>query len=914
MTASSAARLRVQTLGVPHVWSAGTPCALSGKSMALLVYLALEGTVHRDILTELLWTDKAGQGARSNLRQELYRLRGKLGGEWLRFEGEWITLCGADVDLLDLRAHLRAGRWQAAAELVGGEFLPGLEPPAAEGFGEWREQQAAQAREDSLKALSAWADELERRGEYRAALAVHGRACALDDLAEAHHQAAIRLLLVLGEREAALERYHKFAALLRRELGALPGEDTQALARLAQGAPSTDAPLPLSGREDALYALSKARVALVLGDAGVGKTRLVSAFALQPGLTLHGLADLSGIPYAPLAEALSQRVDRWPPPGSLARRALLRLLPGEGAAHAPEDAAPLPEDRALFVRLLSEALGTVLGGELLVVEDLHWLDPGTLDVVVHHLRHTPGRVVLTARPEELARRSDFTAVLGGLERDRLLTRVPITELDEEQLRALLRALVGHDAPLFSQRLYRATAGHPLFILETLRDLRERGELRQVEGRWQTPYDESTVDYAEILTPPSVSAAIHERLARLGKGARRALQAAALSSEALSAAQIAEVSGLSEWDTVEALEEAQAARLMTLRGAGYMFGHELYRHATAREVVGARRQVLHRALARVLERSGVQPAQVAEHLEEAGEHAAAWRRWKEAAQNAARLFAHDKASEYFRRALACSPGEAEAFDMLAEQVELLRHIDDQPARLLALTRMRELAGQLGDPERQAEAAARFASYYTEQDEYASAVSMALSTLETVQAASPGRRAALLLEAGAALACQERHPEALSVLERALALTQPNTPQHANVLYWMGHCAAQQGDWPAAALHYAAAMCGLPAHRLTRGRILTLWQLGRVQTRLRAWSAARDHLTQASREALKLGSAPLQVLCLTALGQLHLDEGDVSAARQLAGEAQRLEVHDSEGQEELDRLLARLATLPTDVTPA
>ncbi len=897
----SGVRLRVQTLGVPHVWSGDAACLLSGKSMALLVYLALEGAVHRDVLTELLWTSKAGQSARGNLRQELYRLRGKLGGEWLRLEGEWITLCGAEVDVLVLREHLRAGRWQAAAELAGGEFLPGLEPPTAEGFGEWREQQAAQAREESLKALSAWAGELERRGEYRAALALHERACSLDDLRERHHQAAMRLLLVLGEREAALERYRKLADVLLREVQARPSEETQALARLAQAPERTDAPLPLSGREDALYALSKARVALVLGDAGVGKTRLITAFAPQPGLTLRGLADLSGIPYAPLAEALSQRAECWPPPGSLARSALLRLLPGEGAPDAP----PLPEDRALFVRLLSEALGSVLGGEMLVVEDLHWLDPGTLDVVAHHVRHAPGRVLLTARPEDLRRRGDLDAVLGGLDHDQLLTRVPIAELSEEQLRGLLRRIVGHDAPLFSQRLYRATAGHPLFILETLRDLRERGELRQVGGQWQTPYDESTVDYAEILTPPSVSAAIHERLSRLGEGARRALQASALSSEALSAGQIAEVSGLSEWNAVEALEQAQASRLITLRGEGYVFGHELYRRATAREVSGVRRQVLHRALARVLERSGVQAAQIAEHLEAAGEHAEAWKRWREAAQSAARLFAHEKASEYFRRALACSPGEADAFDMLAEQVELLRHIDDQPARLAALSRMRDLAEHLGDPERRAEAGARLASYCTEQDDYAAAVSTALGTLESVQAlASPERRAALLLEAGAALACQQRTEEALGALRRALALTGPGGARHANVLYWMGHCASEQGEWSAAAGHYRAALLGLTPGRLTRGRVLTLWKLGLTELVLGECGAAREHLLQAKDEAGILASAPLQVLCLTALGQVHLKEGDEVAARELAGQAQRLGAHDSEGAQALAELLARL----------
>ena len=921
-TAFSTPTLLVQTLGPPQVRVAGGPCALSGKSLALVVYLALEGPVHRDLLTELLWTEKAGQGARSNLRQELYRLRGKLPSGWLNLEGEWAELRGAEVDALKLRAHLTAGRWEAAAAQVGGEFLLGLTPPAADGFSEWREQQAVQWREESLRALSGWAAELEGRGEYRAALAVHERACALDEFSEAPHQGIIRLRLVLGEREAALQHAHQFSALLRRELGTAPSQATQRLTELAQ-TPPTAAPLPLAGREDALYTLSHARLSLILGEAGTGKTRLCAAAAPNPGLTLRGLADLSAIPYAPLAEALSAHSPRWPPPGSLARSALMRLLPGQDAGSAP----PLPEDRALFVRLLAEALGAALGGGTLVVEDLHWLDSGTLDVVAHHIRHhagdpAAGPIILTARPEELQTRADLKARLDALDRDQPLTRVPIAELSEPQLRRLVEQMIGHDAPLFSQRLYRATAGHPLFILETLRDLRERGELSQIDGLWQTPYDDSTVDYAEILTPPSVQAAIHERLARLGEGSRRALQAAALSSEALSAAQIAEVSGLSEWNTVEALERAQDARLITAAGGTYSFGHELYRRATAAGVRGARRQTLHRSLAHMLEKTGAQPARVAEHLEAALERRAAWPKWREASVRAAQLFAYQEASGYLRRALACHPPDADAFDLLTEQVELLRHADDQAGRLEALDRLRALADALGDPERQAEAAVRFASYCTEQDDYAGAVQTALMTLAAVQdMLSPARQAALLLEAGAALACQNLHTEALARLGQALALTPCTSsapPQirarHANILYWMGHCAGQQGELHAAAQHYRSALLSLPPSRLTRGRVLTLWKLGQLETDLGEWSAALEHLSLAEHESRTLDSPPLRLLGLTALGEWHLAQNHHREALLMADAAQQLSIHthDSEGQEALTHLLTHLRT--RGLTPA
>ncbi len=897
------APLFLQTLGVPHVWVSGQAQALSGKSMALLMYLALEGPVHREVLTELLWTDKAGQGARGNLRQELYRLRGKLPGLALSVDGDWIGLSGAEVDLRQLRTHLEAGRWQQAAELVGGEFLLGLSPPAAEGFDEWREQQAGQSREDSLRALGEWAAELERRGDYRAALGVHDRACSLDDLSERHQAAVIRLLLALGQREAARARAERLEQLLRRELGVAPGPETRALIELSH-APPSQAALPLTGREEALYALSGSRVTLIVGEAGVGKTRLAQAAVARPGLTVQGLADLSGIPYAALAEALGSLPQAWPLPGTPERRALARLLP-----HTGEAEQPIAEDRALFVRLLSQVLSAALSGAVLIVEDLHWLDSGTLDVVAYLIRHTSSRVILTARAEELRERRELTGVLDALSRDQLLVRLPIADLSESQLGQLIAAIIGHPAPLFSQRLYRATAGHPLFVLETLRDLRERGELRQVGGLWQTPYDELTLDYAEILTPASVSAAIDERLSRLGEGTRRVLQAAAASSEALSAAQLAEVSGLSEWDAVAALEQAQAARLMTAQHDTYVFGHELYRRATVVGVSGARKQTLHRALAGVLARAGAQPARVAEHLEQAGERTLAWPQWREAARRAAQLFAHAEALSYLRRALACSPADTDAFDLLAEQIDLLRHTDDQSARLAVLEQMQSLAASLGDPERQAEAAARFASYLTEHDDYAGAVRTALDTLSAVaERASPERRAALHLEAGAALACQGEFAAALNALEQALRLSPAATPRRANVLYWMGHCAEQSGDLSGAAAHYLTALLGLPPQRLTRGRVLTLWKLGQVQIRLGQFAEARRHLSLAETEASTLDSAPLRLLCAAALGHLALSEGRTDEARRWAERARQLGSHDSEGQGELARLDERLARLP------
>jgi DNA-binding SARP family transcriptional activator/Tfp pilus assembly protein PilF len=907
-----AAVLRLQSLGAAQVWAGDQPLALSGKSLALLMYLAIAGRSHRGALAELLWTDKAAHGARGNLRQELYRLRGKLPEGALHLEGEWVSLSErCEVDVLRFRAHLADGHWAEAAALACADFLPNLNPPDAEGFNDWQGAQSEQLRDESLRALHDWAAKLEADGQYREALAAHQRACELDDLSETHHQAVVRLLLALGQREAAQHSYARWEEKIRRELGEAPGPEMQSLGRLARTAQQTGTPaqsgtlLPLTGRENALYALSSAKASLILGEAGVGKTRLCAAFAPEPGLRLSASADLAQIPYAALAEALAAQQGRWPAAGSPELGALARLLPGVGAP-----GERLPEDRALLVQHLAGTVRTVLGGAALIAEDIHWLDPASLEVVAHLIRRGSERVVLSARPAELEAQPEHRRLLGALGRDGLLQTVEIGDLSEAQLRQLLTELIGYEAPLFSQRLYQATAGHPLFVLETLRTLRERGELKRVGGEWQTPYDERTVDYAEILTAPSVSAAIHERLARLGPATLRALQAAALSSEALDAHLIAEVSGLGEWESVEALEQAQNARLLVLEGGAYRFGHELYRRVTLERLEGGRRQLLHRALSGVLERRGGRPAQIAEHLELAGEQRAAWPYWREAARGAARLFAFRDAAGDLDRALACLPPAGDAFDLHAELVELRRHTDDQAARLGGLKALQMLAEALGDPERQAEAAARFASYYTEQDDYPAAVQICLLTLERLGSTlGAERQAALHLEAGAALACQHDHRTALVQLEQALGLT-THPPRHANVLYWMGHCAAEQGDLAAAARYYSQAVQALAAGQPTRGRVLTLCKLGQVLSAMRQFASARLYLEQAVTEARLLGTGLLRLLALASLGQLNLEGGQVSEARRLANEAGSLGIMDGEGEAVLKRLLECLGALPEE----
>ncbi len=128
--------LILRTLGVPRVTGPAGLLDVTGKSLALLMFLALEGGTPREVLADLLWSDQGAEAARRNLRVQLHRLRGSGLAEWLEVTPGAAALRGeVQVDLLALRAALAAGDAPGAAALVGGRFLDHLSVPGAAEFG-----------------------------------------------------------------------------------------------------------------------------------------------------------------------------------------------------------------------------------------------------------------------------------------------------------------------------------------------------------------------------------------------------------------------------------------------------------------------------------------------------------------------------------------------------------------------------------------------------------------------------------------------------------------------------------------------------------------------------------------------------------------------------------------------------------
>lgn len=903
---SGSAGLRVNTLGVPRIFLQGQPLEMQGKNLAILAYLAVQGETSREELADLLWSDQSGEAARRNLRVQLHRLRQTAAAHWLLQSAQTVRLRPeTEVDVQLLRAALAAGDFQTAARFAQGNFLDHLNLQNAEGFDAWRTETATTLRDEQWRALDAYAQQLVGAGQFDAALSLREQAVRLDPLRERSVRALMELLISMRQFDAAQNAYISLAQRLHDEVGLSPLPATQALRdrievlrasapqQVARAGQPSAFPMPLVGREAGQVRLENSAVMLVLGEAGVGKSRLVQETAGREALVLRAVPELTPLPFGALFELL--RSQDWQACPEGLKNTLRPVLEEAGHGNAPTD-------RATLLDALAQALNCVLEGRTLIVEDIHWADLGTLECVFLALFRGARRVWLTARWSELQERAEVLALLLA----RKVPRLTLNELSQDEVGELIRRLAGQQAPLFSRRLYSATAGNPLFLVETLRVLRENGELNTAQGVWQTPYDTFTQDYAEVPVPQSVSAAIGERAERLGTQTRQLLQTGALWGEEFPAELVAAACGLDTGAALDALERAETARLVIPNGSNFRFGHDLYRREMMRRLSGPRRRFLHSQLAR-LAPPGTPPVQVAEHHEQAGEPSLAWPHWKTAALEAERLFAHAEAIALYQRALADLPPDREQFELGYAVSQLQRHLDDTSGQERSLAQLRQLAERLDDPLLHARCARRSAVYFTECDQYELAVQEAQRALERVgHLIGPERRAELLLEGGAALACLRRWDQAHTMLLSALAESRDQAPQvYANTLYWVGFCRVELGDAQGAEAVYRESLDLIPAGPPSRGRILKLWKHGMTLRLLGRLDEARQELERARAEAETLHAGVIEGLVMGELGLTLLALGDVRGARHLADLCAPLIEEDAEGGPILTELRLKLS---------
>jgi predicted ATPase len=393
------------------------------------------------------------------------------------------------------------------------------------------------------------------------------------------------------------------------------------------------------------------RLVLVSGESGMGKTVLLEAFQQRlPGARwLWGGCDglLTPRPLGPLFDISPQL--------------------GGGFADLCDGGAP--RDR-LFTGFLTE-LGPPAAFTVAVIEDVHWADEATIDLLSflgRRLGRVPALLLATYRDDEVTGDHPMRMVLGDLAAQRATRRMKLPPLTVEAV----RAMVG-DRDVDAAELRRITGGNPFYVSEML------------DAGWPS-------------VPPTVRDAVGARLARASAGTRQAVETAAVNGARVDRSLLAWILA----DSQALADECLATGILVPDGTGLRFRHELSKMAVEAGIPPYRQTELHARLLARLEATGADPVLLAHHAEGAGDAQAVLRHAPAAARRSAALGAHREAAAQYERSLRSAQNTDKAtlaalYEGTATEYSLLdRWEAAEQARRSALALRRELgdAEQVG----------------------------------------------------------------------------------------------------------------------------------------------------------------------------------------------------------------------------
>lgn len=733
----------IRLLGGFRLFSGNQPVTelVSSRARSLLAHLLLHRNAPqpRKHIAFLFWPDSSEEQARTNLRRELHQLRKTLpqaesflevdkqtlmwrndGRYWLdvaQFEAELEASSTADG------AAERVNALTRAVDLYLGDLLPEI-------YDDWVEAERERLRALYDEALEKLVAELEVTRRYPEALGYGSRLLQHDPLRESSYRTLMRLHALNRDLTGVSATYRQCLAVLDSQLGVTPGLETENLYRQllrpeAEPAPShtRGTTESLLGRDDEWQELlaawqemttSGARVLVVQGEAGVGKTRLAEElfdWARSQGVSAararcyRAEGRLAFAPVAewfrspPIANALSRLDTIWL---SEVARVLPELLPHSPVPESPPRLHESWQRRRLF-EALSQAATASPQPFLLLLDDAQWCDRETLEWLHHLLRFDPDArflVVLTVRSEERADNAALDALLLELSALGLTSEIALGPLDLAASAELASRVVGR--PLedhAATELFEASEGHPLFVIEMAR--------AGLTGRQWQEAQETTHE----KLPPRVHAVVTARLAQLTADARSLAGLAAAVGRNFTFDQLRAATDLEEGALVTALDELWRRRLIREDGnQGFDFSHDRIREVAYSELGPGQRRVLHRRLAQALEQVHSEDldtasSQIAAHYEQAGLVARAIHFYERAARVARRVAASREAVRLLRRGVSLLPRLPSSYER--DRLELsLQYALSAPLNITlgfasseleaSLERVRVLGERLGQP--------------------------------------------------------------------------------------------------------------------------------------------------------------------------------------------------------------------------
>ena len=886
---------------------------LGEREAQLLAYLALhsDDRVSRVQAAGAIWSDHSDRRARANLSTALWRVRGALSKSdcppnLVRVSAASLALDvqNCDLDIEDFRRDAPGSTASAisfeglaravhAIHLYRGDLL-------ADWDLEWCRLEREELRRHYLTTLRLLTERFERRGRYDLALQFAQKAVAADALDEGAQRSAIRLLSHVGQRTTAIAQFNRFAQLVRDELGVDPAEETVALLgeirrapheqRRAEptnpwAAPISTEGLPMVGREEecgGLLRLMDQTVdgaggsALILGDIGTGKTRLVT-WAVEEwasrgyGIGLGRCIEFNEpVPYQPLLDALGAEMDD---------RDVTRLMSDSDRNTQlcrNDESVPASRDdggialhwstrkQSAFARLTAR-LGDKTRARplLLVVEDIQWADAGTVDFLIYVLEHARRMrltLLLTSRPGSSPRHSRTLERL----RRHCSTSLRLSPLSRAETTRFIEMLLGEDqvSPWLADWIHDDTEGNPLFVLETMRLFQQRNMARDFTSRAvRRPRAlEPNVDRQEI--PEGVRAAVEQRLALLDIGSHQVAQIASVLGRGFDEELLDLVIGARGNKLAKALGQLVRTGIFERESTTYRFTHDKLRAVCYEGMPLRAKRAFHARAATALGQMPDVPLQrLAWHQHCAGKWSLAATTWERAGDHAMNVFACEDALSAYRHAISCLR-RVSGLDAQAKgttEMELFLKLD---AVLAALGRPAERASCL---ERVRELCERRYLDKFRPTWYLRRASLEEHVGNFRAASSLSRRAWFLAKI---LGDEQVEAEAL----RSLAWALNRSGRHER----------------------SAAVSRLALRRLENARspalVATLWQAAAVHIKISEFSTALAYLDRAENLANALGlvrelyyTSGARAVVDKWTGRIHASRAGFARALQLASEA-------------------------------
>jgi len=684
----------IQSLGGVRIQdSSGDTIRLrSRKHVALLVYLAASGrrVYTRDSLARLLWETSLDR-ARHSLSQAIYDLRRNLPGTIGSATGDAVHLetSAFRLDAVEFEQALKAGELSLAIDLYRGPFADNLARVGTDDFERWLEAERIRLARLGEMALRRYVRQCDESGQWGEMCVAALRLVKLSSLDEEAHRALMRGLWLHGDAASAIRHYEEVVAPLEREFPEGVSEETHLLAQRIRSTPAPEPWIdnlgelqtPFLGREEEMEILRTAvrsisetpeTAILVSGEAGIGKSRLVSEF--MRSVALENIRQLESrcypaeaeVPYGPVIDGLR------PIAADVARRPAADLESFTRIGHLLSEFEYLTTDgeeridaSAWRRRLYEEVTGVVrLALEVepivWVIEDVQWMDATSTSLLHYMTRRLEGYPFLLIATLRVARGGELPDALplsppGTSE---LSSEVRLESLTTDEIGELLKRASpdpGHrDAMELAQRL---AGGNPLYALEVFRAAAGSTEWAAEASRW------------DPLTDARLSKVLAVRLKGLPREGLTLLQSTAVLERQATPGAVAAVAELSLSDAARASVEPYGRGLLQDRDGRLEFVNDIVREYVYADMTALSRAALHRTAAEFLEESSeTNAATLARHFYLGENRALTYKHAMRAARDAKASAGQMEAAAMADLAAKNSHGQAErlaALHLLAE---------------------------------------------------------------------------------------------------------------------------------------------------------------------------------------------------------------------------------------------------------